>query len=260
VSGAPAVTATVNNSTIAMTAGATTVDIASATGRLSGVTRNGTPVSLANGPALATGTSTLATLTHAQDGAAYVVTATYTGNLKSVRWRLDTNGWLRLDYTYNLTGTYDFLGVNFDYPESKVTGVTWLGRGPYRVWKNRLRGVTTDVWTKSYNNTITGDSGYVYPEFKGYHAKLYWASLLTTEGTITMVSAQEDVFLRLFTPKWPANPGNAIAPFPSGGLSFLDGIPPMGNKFHKAANTGPAGQPNTAVGDYTRTVYFQFGG
>ena len=56
--------------------------------------------------------------------------ATYTGNLKSVRWRLDSNGWLRMDYTYNLTGTYDFLGVNFDYPESKVTGVTWLGRGP----------------------------------------------------------------------------------------------------------------------------------
>ncbi|WP_405009983.1 glycoside hydrolase family 2 TIM barrel-domain containing protein [Kitasatospora sp. NBC_01539] len=259
VPGAPPVAATQTNDTVTMTAGATTVGIARATGRLSRVTRNGTTVSLSNGPALAAGTSTLTGLTHAQDGGAHTVTATYSGDLRSVRWRLDANGWLRLDYTYGLTGTHDFLGVNFDYPESKVTGVTWLGRGPYRVWKNRLRGVTTDVWTKSHNDTATGSTGFVYPEFKGYHAGLYWASLRTTEGTITMVSAQENVFLRLFTPAQPADSGNAAAPFPGGDLSFLDGIPAIGNKFHPAASVGPAGRPNTAAGTYARTLYFHFG-
>ncbi|MCZ4125360.1 glycosyl hydrolase 2 galactose-binding domain-containing protein [Streptomyces sp. H39-S7] len=205
------------------------------------------------------GASALTGLTHAQDGSAHTVTATYSGDLRSVRWRLDNNGWLRLDYTYGLTGTHDFLGVNFDYPESKVTGATWLGRGPYRVWKNRLRGVTTDVWHKSYNDTATGKTGFVYPEFKGYHAGLYWVSLLTTEGGITMVSAQENVFLRLFTPAQPADSGNAAAPFPGGNLSFLDGIPAIGNKFHPATSVGPAGQPNTAAGTYARTLYFRFG-
>jgi hypothetical protein len=214
---------------------------------------------LANGPALATGSSTLTGLTHAQDGAAHTVTATYSGTLQTVRWRLDGNGWLRLDYTYNLTGAHDFFGVNFDYPEAKVTGVTWLGRGPYRVWKNRLRGVTTDVWTKDYNDTATGRTGFTYPEFKGYHANLYWGSLHTTEGTFTIVSAQENVFLRLFTPAQPADSGTAAAPFPGGNISLLDAIPAIGNKFHAAASVGPAGQPTTAAGTYARTVYFRFG-
>ncbi|HEV2634153.1 MAG TPA: glycoside hydrolase family 2 TIM barrel-domain containing protein [Actinocrinis sp.] len=259
VAGAPAVTTSVGSSTITMTAGTTTVSIAKSTGRLSGLTHNGSSVSLSNGPALTTGTSTLTNLTHAQDGAAQTVTATYSGPLSSVRWRLDTNGWLRLDYTYNLTGSYDLFGVNFDYPEAKVTAVTCLGRGPYRVWKNRLRGVTTDVWTKNYNDTVTGDSGYVYPEFKGYHADMYWAALHTTEGTLTFASAQENIFLRLFTPTWPADPVYATAPFPSGNLSFLDAIPAMGNKFHQATDVGPAGQPNVAAGTYTRTLYLHAG-
>ncbi|MFG1807347.1 glycoside hydrolase family 2 TIM barrel-domain containing protein [Streptomyces sp. NPDC049040] len=259
IPGAPAVTAIQTGDTVTMTAGATAVGIARSTGRLSAVTRNGTAVSLVNGPAPAVGNATLTGLTHAQDGAAHTVTATYSGNLQSVRWRLDSNGWLRLDYTYVLTGAHDFLGVDFDYPESKVTGVTRLGRGPYRVWKNRLRGVTTDVWTKDHNDTVTGRSGFEYPEFKGYHANLHWASLHTTEGTITVASAQENVFLRLFTPTQPADSQYAAAPFPGGDISFLDGIPAIGNKFHPATSVGPAGQPNTATGTYTRTLHFRFG-
>jgi hypothetical protein len=31
-----------------------------------------------------------------------------------------------------------------------------MGDGPYRVWKNRLKGVKLNVWDKVYNNTITG--------------------------------------------------------------------------------------------------------
>ncbi|MFD4789942.1 glycoside hydrolase family 2 TIM barrel-domain containing protein [Streptomyces sp. NPDC058459] len=258
VTGAPPVTAVQTGDEIRMTAGATTVSIARASGRLSAVTRNGTTISLTNGPALAAGTGTLTSLTHAQDGAAHTVTAAYSGDLRSTRWRLDANGWLRLDYVYSLTGTHDFLGVNFDYPESEVTGVTWLGRGPYRVWKNRLRGVATDVWTKDHNDTATGRTGFVYPEFKGYHSDFYWASLHTTEGTITVASAQENVFLRLFTPTQPADAQYAAAPFPGGDLSFLDGIPAIGNKFHPATSVGPAGQPNNATGTYQRTLYFLF--
>ncbi|MCX5214711.1 hypothetical protein OG689_36565 [Kitasatospora sp. NBC_00240] len=55
VPGAPSVTATRTDDTVTMTAGTTTVSIARATGRLSRVTRNGTLVSLADGPAPAAG-------------------------------------------------------------------------------------------------------------------------------------------------------------------------------------------------------------
>ncbi|HEX8628590.1 MAG TPA: hypothetical protein VF755_10515 [Catenuloplanes sp.] len=256
--GAPAVTATETPDDVVMTAETTTVSISRTTGRLTAVTRDGVPVSLANGPALSVGTATLTRLTHQRDGTGWVVQAGYSGDLISVRWRLDANGWLRLDYRYNRTGDHDFLGVNLDYPESRVRGVTWLGHGPFRVWKNRMRGVTPDVWTKAYNNTATGATGFDYPEFKGYHANTYWAALRTTEGTITIVSAQENLFLRLFTPRFGPTPRNTIVPFPAGGISLLDGIPAVGNKFHAVSGIGPESQPNVARGDYQRTCYFRF--
>jgi hypothetical protein len=163
-----------------------------------------------------------------------------------------------MEYRYHSTGSHDFLGVSLDYPETKVRSLTWLGDGPYRVYKNRMRGVTPDVWTKAYNNTATGASGWQYPEFKGYHANTYWVMLSTAEGTITMVSAEEGLFLRMFTPAVGTNPLNATAPYPAGGLSFLDGIPPIGNKFHNVGQLGPESQPNTATGDYHRSIYFRF--
>ncbi len=55
------------------------------------------------------------------------------------------------------------MGITFQYPEEKITGMKWLGRGPYRVWKNRLKGMQFGVWEKAYNNTVTGES-WNYPE------------------------------------------------------------------------------------------------
>jgi hypothetical protein len=215
-------------------------------------------VALNNGPVIATGTATFNSLTHGRDGTGYFVQANYSGNLRSVRWRLDASGWLQLDYFYNYTGTSDFFGVNLDYPESRVRGLTWLGYGPYRVYKNRMRGVHPGVHTKTYNNPATGASGWQYPEFKGYHANTYWAALSTTEGTITMVSAQENVFLRLFTPAVGSSPTYATVAYPAGGISFLDGIPAIGNKFHTVNDLGPESRQPTGAGDYRRTIYFRF--
>jgi len=82
------------------------------------------------------------------------------------------------------------------------------------------------------------------------------AVLTTSEGVITMVSAEESLFLRLFTPAVGVNPQHAIAPYPTGGLSFLDGVPPIGNKFHDVSQLGLESRPNVAVGDYHRTLFF----
>ncbi|GAA3240154.1 glycoside hydrolase family 2 protein [Dactylosporangium siamense] len=258
VPGSGSVTATENSTGVTMAAGTLRITIGKSNGRLTAVSRDGTAVSLTNGPALSVGTGTFTGLSHFKDGSGWVVQANYTGDLTSVRWRLDSSGWLQMEYRYHRTGNHDYLGVNLDYPESKVRSVTWLGDGPYRVWKNRLRGVTPDVWTKQYNNTATGASGFQYPEFKGYHARTCWARLGTTEGNITMVAAEEGLFLRLFTPAVGPDPQTATAPFPGGNISFLDGIAPIGNKFHGAASVGPESQPNVAAGDYHRSVYFLF--
>ncbi|WP_410574815.1 hypothetical protein [Amycolatopsis sp. cmx-4-61] len=61
----------------------------------------------------------------------------------------------------------------------------------------------------------------------------------TTEGAITTVAAEEGLFLRLFTPASGPDPQNAVATYLTGNISFLDGIAPIGNKFHGVAFLGP---------------------
>jgi hypothetical protein len=251
--GEPPVTATRDATGVTMRAGRTWVTIDTGTGRLAGA-----PIPLTNGPALAAGTASLRELTHGPDGAAYLVEAGYTGNLTQVRWRLFPSGWLQLTYQYNLTGPQDFFGVNFDLPAAGVTGITWLGAGPYRVYKNRMRGAVTGVWSKPYNDTATGADLWQYPEFKGYHANTYWAVLHTGHGNLTLVAEDENLFLRLFTPRWGVDPRFTAVPFPAGDISLLDAIPPTGTKFDPPANLGPESQPNQAAGDYRRTVYLRF--
>ena len=101
---------------------------------------------------------------------------------------------------YTANGPMDFHGVAFDYPEQLVLHKKWLGDGPYRVWKNRLPGATLDVWENDYNNTITGWSDWVYPEFKGCFADVRWLQLETSEGAITAVPANGP-FVQVLTPE-----------------------------------------------------------
>jgi hypothetical protein len=244
----------------------TRVTIDRATGRLASVEREGRHVSLANGPRIVEGTARLTALAHHPDGDGYVVEAAYEGQLKQVRWRLDGSGWLELSCRYENPGRHAHLGVTFDYPESQVTGMKWLGRGPYRVWKNRRQGNAFDVWQKPYNDTATG-ADWVYPEFKGHHAGFYWAVLQTKEVPITVVADTEGLFLRVLTPRYGVNPTFTAVAFPEGDLSFLHAIPPIGTKFAGPETMGPSGQPNEAVGDhplqhmggYAARLFFRFG-
>jgi len=182
--------------------------------------------------------------------------------MKAVRWRIRGSGWLQLDYDYALEGPQDYFGVSFDYPEANVTAMTWLGKGPYRVWKNRREGTTLGIWSNTYNDTITGDTLWQYPEFKGYYGGVRWVQFQTTEGPITAVMGQDDLFLQVLTPKFAQNreAGNTAPPFPAASFSFLHAIPAMGSKFSGAKRSGPQGQAAVATGSYHGTVSFYFGG
>ncbi|PYP79363.1 MAG: glycoside hydrolase family 2 [Gemmatimonadetes bacterium] len=246
-------------------AGGTEVRIDSATGRLAGLRRDGKSISLTDGPRLVEGTATLRSISTRVDGNDTVIEALYDGELQRVTWRLAPSGWLRLDYAYHPRGPETYMGVTFDYPEQQVTGMRWLGRGPYRVYKNRLKGVEFDVWRKKYNDTQTGLS-WDYPEFKGFHEDTYWATLETKEAPITIVFGSTDQFLRVLTPSEPtaagAEPRNAHMVYPPGNLSFLRGIAGIGTKFTTAAQQGPAGLPNTVghhQGTFEDTVWMFVG-
>ena len=260
------VTATEDAGNIVLTAGKTRVSISKSTGLLSEVRQANAVAGLNNGPTLSASSfkdapdkGELKSVTHQADGNSQIVEATLGGNMTSIRYVLQPNGWLGVSYKYNLSGPQDYMGVSFDLPEKQVTGIKWLGVGPYRVWKNRMRGGEIGVWSKAYNDTATGADTWKYPEFKGYYARTYWAQLQTTNGPITVVTPDENLFLRLYTPRNGPDPKGSQAAFPSGDISFLDGIAPIGNKFHSANATGPQGEPNDAKGDYAHTLFFYFG-
>ncbi len=233
------------------------------TGRLASVKRGDKQVSLTNGPRLVSGTEQLAKISLGWNGKTPVVRAEYEGNLRHVEWRLHSSGWLQMNYAYQFPGMHreNYLGVTFDYPEEEVLGMHWLGRGPYRVWKNRLKGVTFDVWHNDYNDTVTGQS-WDYPEFKGFYRNVNWAVLETRELPITMVTSSENTYFRIFTPREAAAPMASHVEFPAGDISFLQGIAPMGTKFYPAAEHGPQGGPNRVarLGRWVQDeMYFYFG-
>ncbi len=229
------------------------------TGFLAGVKNKNQSVSFTHGPVTAAGTSEFQEIkNHSTDGN-HIVECIYKGDLKKVKWTILSSGWLKLEVLYKSPYQNKFMGISFDYPEDQVKGVRWMGYGPYRVWKNRIKGNTLNVWEKEYNNTITGES-WNYPEFKGYHRNFNWATIQSKEQDFTIVCPNEDVFLRLFTPEKPkgAYNDNNSPEFPVGNISFMHGINPIGTKFTKAEVLGPMSQPNMFLYEKHLTLYFNF--
>ncbi len=215
---------------------------------------------LARGPRPVVGEWEIETVAHGPEGRDYVVALNPSPDSPDgFRWRVRPDGWLRLDYHYTLHGEQPWLGVTFDYPEDQLRAFRWLGRGPERVWKNRLAGPELGVHRKTANNTNTGQQ-WDYPEFRGYHAGLRWALLENVGPSVLLVTDTPDLFLRVLT--WPKSsdtrPGLNVAP-PPGDLSLLHGINAIGHKFGDAASLGPQGLPNHAAGRHAGSVDFHFG-
>jgi hypothetical protein len=212
-------------------------------------------ISLSGGPVLAGTVQTLKKLNYYPAGDDYIVEPIYEGNSRfAVRWTFSPGKPARLNYQYSQKGVYDFSGITFNYPEDQVTGMKWEGRGPYRVWKNRLKGQQFGVWHKAYNNTITGES-WDYPEFKGYHSELYWVTLENKQSRFTVYTDQPGIFLQMLRPAKPvaAPNDNTNPPFPEGNIGFLNAISPIGTKFQSADKLGPQSQKNMQL-NYTPTI------
>ena len=195
------------NGELVIAAGATELHLSRETGLLTSITRGGRAVSLSAGPRFvvyrskgrdfenAGGAGRLAGLSaHVDDKGNAIAEANFSGPLSHVRWRVSPQGEVTLDYTYAFDGTVDLLGVQFDYPEANMKSIRWLGRGPYRVWQNRMQGTRLDVWQNAYNNTTPGES-WVYPEFKGYFRGWRWARFETTEGPLIAANGGAGGFL-----------------------------------------------------------------
>jgi hypothetical protein len=118
--------------------------------------------------------------------------------------------------------------------------------------------VTFGHWTNAYNDTITGWSGWTYPEFKGCFASVRWLSLETVEGTLQVVTHSDNQFVQVLKPQFPPGdlPRTARVELPDAGLAFLDIIPPIGTKFTTPETMGPQGQPATLPAQYRHKISF----
>jgi hypothetical protein len=220
-------------------------------------------LSFTKGPVLVQGTSSLAGSKHYKEGNCDVVEFSYDGNMKNAKWKMFGSGWVSLEYEYQLSGSFPFAGVSFSYPENFILSAKWLGKGPYRQWKNRTAGTPVNVWENLYNNTQTGYYPLVYPEFKGYYGDITWMEFNTVEGKFYVASKDAGLYVRLFD----FYGLTGVKPFPElpvGNISFLDCIPAMGTKLalNISANTtqlGPQSEPTKINGPIRRTLYFYFG-
>ncbi|MDT3403975.1 glycoside hydrolase family 2 protein [Mucilaginibacter terrae] len=255
---------TETDSTLLVKAGSMGITFNKKNGQIVNMTNNsGDPFLFSGGPALVSGSATFKDIKHRQEADGELVELTYTGDLKYARWKIFNSGWVSLDYEYELKGDYTYAGITFNYPENYVLGAKWLGRGPYRVWKNRLQGVVDDVWTSVYNNTQTGSAPWIFPEFKGYFANVTWMELNTVQGKFMIAAREPELYVRLFD----FYGLSGVKPFPalpSGNLSFLDAIPALGTKLalNIDSNTpklGPLSELNHINGTTKRTLYFYFG-
>jgi hypothetical protein len=253
-----------NDSAIAFSVKGVTFILSKQNGSLTNVLKMGRRrMNFSNGPLLCAGKQVFDSLIHypAEDG--YVIEVKYKGDMKYAHWKLYNSGWLELKYTYELSGSFDFTGISFDFPEDIVLGAKWLGNGPYRVWKNRMEGGSINVWENACNLTRTGSSPWTYPEFNGYFSDIRWLEINTVEGKILMATKESNLFVRLFD--FYGLPGIIPQPeLPPGDISLLDNIPPVGTKMNTRINAqpwllGPQSQKNQVNGELTRTVYFFFG-
>lgn len=200
-------------------------------------------IPLSNGPVFVTGEKKVKQSTHRFEDNVLIIETVFENN-DMLKWTVLGNGLIDLDVNYEPTNNCLFAGVTFDYPEKNVAGMKWLGNGPYRVYKNRMKGVEFGLWEKAYNNTITGDSGYIYPEFKGYHSEVYWAKITGKDSPDFKVYIHsKDIFLRMLTPADPVAPAKTKIEYPKGDISFLHGINAIGTKFTDASLSGPQSNP-----------------
>ncbi len=224
---------------------------------------NGVNISLSGGPVLAGVATTLKAFSYQAVKNQYVIEASYEGaGTLHVKWTFEPGRKAKLDYEYSQQGEADFMGITFNYPEEKITGMKYLGQGPYRVWKNRLKGQQFGVWHKNYNNTITGET-WGFPEFKGYHAQVNWVVIENKEAPFTVYTSNKNMYLQMFQParEMAALKNNNVEPaFPSGNIGFLNGISAIGTKFQTATVLGPQSQKYKLNGETIReTIWFDFG-
>ncbi len=176
------------------------------------------------------------------------------GSLEKVTWRFLADGGVSMNVDYYFNGVVDLMGICFDYPEQMVKSKTWVGKGPYRVWQNRMEGPQYGLWSNDYNDPIPGET-FEYPEFKGYFSNVSWMKFNTTEGQFGIEGL--DLKVGVYTPRDGRD--HILYTLPETGISILKVIPAVRNKVNTTDLNGPSAQPywSKGKGDINAILRFE---
>ncbi len=251
---------TVKNEIISVSGYAFQYDFDKDSGLLINISRRGKTIAFNNGPRLIS-----APQVNHQDNSTvtwklndnFVLDSKNANGLDHFRWTVKPDGKLELDYSFSIEGQYDYYGISFDCPEEAFKSMSWLGQGPFRVWKNRMKGGWMNVWHREYNQAIAGQC-WTGPEFGGYYKDVFWADVKLKTGKVGIKLFSPDVFLRVGKFYHGNSKSKAQVKNPDGGISFMHGISAIGTKFKKTSEMGPMSQLNQAKGQYKAKILFEF--
>lgn len=246
---------------ITLRSSAVTVSFRKSDATITSVTRNadGRIIPLKDGPVAVGMKMVLADLSARMENGDAVLCARYRGAADSIVWRLAPDGLLSMDAVLlnRASGGGGFddaftdtevlnLGLTFSYPESECSGMRWMGRGPYRVWKNRIPGQIM----VSGRKIIIIQSPVKVPNV--WFIRSSRAIMLIFTGQLCKVLPLHLRFMRRVTGYscsiYPEEPHgrqdglNTMPDFPAGDISFLLDIPAI-RCFKPISQHGPQSQP-----------------
>jgi hypothetical protein len=159
----------------------------------------------------------------------------------SFEWTVTTNAdrSVKYDWTVSCTNAVDVLGV--DFPCQNILGKKWHGRGPDRIWRNRMRGPKWGVWKDEYNDAVPGVS-WERP-FKGwFEAKWMDVEVGSPSASHICFIPRDGLYMGVGSPK--DGPDNFLYSMPYElGVGVYHVIPAIGNKLFKPERGGPQGRP-----------------
>lgn len=191
------------------------------------------------------------------DGRAVGVDLRYADPEALFSWRLLGRGHVRFSYLARAGGG-ELPGVFFPLAAERLEAFSFLGKGPARVWRNRLAGLL------GFHRKVKAESAAPAfgqePIFEGSYGPLRRAELELAEGTLELLFEQP-VFLGILSPRFPEDAQDATATvLPRDGISFLVEPGAIGTKFDTAGEMGPAAAAKPYSGLFSGVVWLSFKG
>ncbi|WP_017446622.1 glycoside hydrolase family 2 [Gayadomonas joobiniege] len=206
-------------------------------------------------------------------GNAYQIVAT-NDKSEQIKWTITPQAIIELEYQFAaIDQKLTYLAVGFELPENQVSSKEWVGKGPYRVWANRLQGVQFGHYQNDYNDKLTGLNMWGQAEFKGIFSDVRWMKLNLKSQQSLLISQSGSEYLGVLRPsnsipvesvhpkklnRTHESPIHAVWNYPTeGGLHLFHKIPGIGTKFMYAHEAGPQGEPQKVSGPIKGQVKFQ---